>query len=106
MATADLARTRFGSGIRRLRHANLVHLSRKTARKIAAPLARIKTDLILCTESPKKSELTDSADRSIARRADSSRVHHRDDRHVGLDKMCLLIEVRRRCRLSLISLKP
>ena len=40
MATADLARTRFGSSIRRLRHANLVHLSRKTARKIAAPLAR------------------------------------------------------------------
>ena len=25
MATADLARTRFGSSIRRLRHANLVH---------------------------------------------------------------------------------
>jgi hypothetical protein len=65
MATADLARTRFGSSMRRLRHANLVHLSRKTARKIAAPLAR-KTDLILCTESP-KSELTDSAHRSIAR---------------------------------------
>ena len=31
--------------------------------------ARIKTDLIICTESP-KSELTDSADRSIARRAE------------------------------------
>jgi hypothetical protein len=31
-----------------------------------------KADLILCTESPKKSELTESADRSIARRAKSS----------------------------------
>jgi hypothetical protein len=47
------------SSMRRVRHANLVHPSRKTARKIAAPLARIKTDLIKCTESP-KSDLTDS----------------------------------------------
>jgi hypothetical protein len=32
--------------------ANLVYPSRKAARKIAAPLARIKTDLIKCTELP------------------------------------------------------
>ena len=52
-----------------------------------------KTDLILCTESP-KSELTDSADRSIARRAKSSScVSHRAAATSALDKQCLLIEV-------------
>src|SRR5215211_1059203 len=54
--------------------------------------ARIKTDLILCTEPP-KGRLTESADRSIARRAESVALGHRG-RHGGLDKQCLLIEVR------------
>jgi hypothetical protein len=36
-AAASRARTRFGSSIRRLRHANLVYPSGKTAKKIAAP---------------------------------------------------------------------
>jgi hypothetical protein len=48
---------RFGSS-KATAPANLVYPSRKTARKIAAPLARIKTDLILCTELP--SELPES----------------------------------------------
>src|SRR5215211_5036505 len=54
--------------------------------------ARIKTDLILCTEPP-KGRLTESADRSIALRAESVALGHRG-RHGGLDKQCLLIEVR------------
>ena len=41
----------------------------------SASVARIKTDLILCTELP--SELPESANRSIARRAQSSCFHHR-----------------------------
>jgi hypothetical protein len=57
--------------------------------------ARKKTDLILCTESL-ESWLITSADRSIARRAESvAPGHDREGRHVGLEKQCLLIEVRR-----------
>src|SRR5215210_708684 len=56
-------------------------------------LVRIKMDLILCTESP-KSGLTKSADGSIARRTWSRCARPQGGRHVGLDKMCLLMEVR------------
>ena len=56
--------------------------------------ARIKTDLILCTESL-ESWLIASADRSIARRAESvAPGHDREGPHVGFDKKFLLIEVR------------
>jgi hypothetical protein len=53
-----------------------------------------KTDLILCTESP-KCGLTESADRSIARKAEQPLRWPQSGRHVALDKQCLLIEVRR-----------
>ena len=44
---------------------------RKTARKIAAPWWPLeKTDLILCTESPNRERLPESANRSVARRAE------------------------------------
>ncbi len=52
-------------------------------------------DLILCTEPLKECELPESADRSIAREGQNP-LHSATDssRHVGPDKMCLLIEVR------------
>jgi hypothetical protein len=57
-----------------------------------------KTDLILCTESP-KCGLTESADRSIARKAEQPLRWPQSGRHVALDKQCLLIEVRSGLRL-------
>jgi hypothetical protein len=42
----------------------------------------------------KECELPESADRSIARRAESSCVSHRAAATSALDKQCLLIEVR------------
>jgi len=41
--------------------------SGETARKIAAPQVAEKTDLILCTESPKSELTTESADGSMAK---------------------------------------
>src|SRR5215212_10529172 len=53
------------SSIRRVRHANLVHpLWRRRERsedRSASLVARIKADLILCTEPPEERELTESA---------------------------------------------
>ena len=62
--------------------------------KIAAPSLRSpKRRISQCTESL-KSGLTKSADGSIAQRTRSSNARPRGGRHVGLDKMCLLMEVR------------
>jgi hypothetical protein len=45
---------RFGS-LKVTAHMDLVYpTGTETDRKIAAPLARIKTDLIICTEQPKR----------------------------------------------------
>jgi hypothetical protein len=46
-----------------------------------------------------KGGLTESADGSIARRAEAVALDH-GGRHVGLDNDGLLMEVRNRCRLS------
>jgi hypothetical protein len=63
-----------------LRHANLVHPSRRKDRSedCSTLVEPEKKDLILCTESP-ESELTDSADRSLAREGhEQLRLCHRD----------------------------
>ena len=55
---------------------NLVYLLKEgRSEDCSAFYVAEKTDLILCTESPKKSELTESADRSIAREGHSKPLH-------------------------------
>jgi hypothetical protein len=73
---------------------NLVYLSKEgRSEDCSAFYVAEKTDLILCTESPKKSELTESADRSIARKAEALALGHHRRPPRRLDKQCLLIEV-------------
>src|SRR5215208_1677132 len=73
---------------------NLVYLLKEgRSEDCSAFYVAEKTDLILCTESPKKSELTESADRSIARKAEALALGHHRRPPRRLDKQCLLIEV-------------
>ena len=73
---------------------NLVYLLKEgRSEDCSAFYVAEKTDLILCTESPKKSELTESADRSIARKAEALALGHIERPPRRLDKQCLLIEV-------------
>src|SRR5215211_454763 len=92
MATALLARMRFGSSKATAPCELGLPSKRKAARKIAALLAR-KDGSHPMHQATKECELPESANRSIAREGQSSCVSHRAAATSALDKQCLLIEV-------------
>src|SRR4051812_43416573 len=89
---------RFGSRGRRLRNTNLVHslYEERPIGRLQRLLGSPKRRISQCTESPNREcELTESANRSIARRAQLLRSAATKPPS-RLDKQCLLIEVRTR----------